>query len=86
MGQPVQAALRAGTLTGVREASGVCRYSAIPYAQAPVGSLRFAPPQPPTWRGERDATRAGRYRHNCPRGCARPWAISIPRNPKTACT
>lgn len=59
MGQPVQAALRAGTLTGVREASGVCRYSAIPYAQAPVGSLRFAPPQPPMWRGERDATRPG---------------------------
>jgi len=59
MGQPVQAALRAGTLTGVQEASGVCRYSAIPYAQAPVGSLRFAPPQPPTWRGERDATRPG---------------------------
>lgn len=59
MGQPVQAALRAGTLTGVREASGVCRYSAIPYAQAPVGSLRFAPPQPPAWRGERDATRPG---------------------------
>ena len=59
MGQPVQAALRAGTLTGVRETSGVCRYSAIPYAQAPVGSLRFAPPQPATWRGERDATRPG---------------------------
>jgi len=59
MGQPVQAALRAGTLTGVQEANGVCRYSAIPYAQAPMGSLRFAPPQPPTWRGERDATLPG---------------------------
>lgn len=59
MGQPVQAVLQAGTLTGVQEASGVCRYSAIPYAQAPVGSLRFAPPQPPTWRGKRDATRPG---------------------------
>jgi para-nitrobenzyl esterase len=59
MNQPVQAVLRAGTLTGVRDAGGICRYSAIPYAQAPVGSLRFAPPEPAAWRGEFDATRAG---------------------------
>lgn len=58
MSERVRAALQAGTLTGVRD-GGVCRYSAIPYAQAPVGSLRFAPPQPATWRGDRDATRPG---------------------------
>lgn len=58
MSERVRTALRAGTLTGVRD-GGVCRYSAIPYAQAPVGSLRFAPPQPATWRGDRDATRPG---------------------------
>ena len=58
MSERVRTALRAGTLTGVRD-GGVCRYSAIPYAQAPVGSLRFAPPQPATWRSDRDATRPG---------------------------
>ncbi|KGD99629.1 carboxylesterase [Achromobacter sp. RTa] len=58
MSQTVQATLRAGTLTGVRE-GGVCRYGAIPYAQAPVGRLRFAPPQPAAWRGDLDATRPG---------------------------
>lgn len=58
MNERVKAALQAGTLTGVRE-GGVCRYSAIPYAQAPVGSLRFAPPEPAAWRGEFDATRPG---------------------------
>ncbi|MGE8640138.1 MAG: carboxylesterase family protein, partial [Achromobacter sp.] len=59
MNQPVQAVLRTGTLTGVRDAGGICRYSAIPYAQAPVGDLRFAPPQPAAWRGEFNATRPG---------------------------
>jgi len=58
MSQTVQAALRTGTLTGVRE-GGVCRYGAIPYAQAPVGRLRFAPPRPASWRGNLDATRPG---------------------------
>jgi len=58
MSERVKAALRAGTLTGVRE-GGVCRYSAIPYAQAPIGNLRFAPPAPAAWRGEFDATRPG---------------------------
>ena len=68
MSQTVQAALRAGTLTGVR-AGGVCRYGAIPYAQAPVGPLRFAPPQPPAWRGG-------------PVGAALPaWACRLPRPP-----
>ncbi len=58
MRERVKATLRDGTLVGVRE-GGVCRYGAIPYAQAPVGDLRFAPPQPAAWRGELDATGTG---------------------------
>ena len=58
MSQFAEASLQAGTLTGVQQ-GGVCRYSAIPYAQAPVGRLRFAPPQPAAWRGKLDATRPG---------------------------
>ncbi|WP_313494278.1 carboxylesterase family protein, partial [Achromobacter animicus] len=58
MSERVKAALRTGTLVGVRD-GGVCRYGAIPYAQAPVGELRFAPPQPADIRGEFDATGTG---------------------------
>lgn len=33
-------------------ASGLCVYSGVPYAQAPVGDLRFRPPQPvQSWQG-----------------------------------
>lgn len=63
MSQTVQAALSHGTLTGVRDPGGVCCYRAIPYAQAPVGPLRFAPPQALAWPGGKnsawDATRPG---------------------------
>ena len=39
---------------------GVLRFLGVPYAAAPVGSNRFAPPQPVTpWPGVRDATVAG---------------------------
>ncbi len=48
-----------GTITGSIEKNGVCRFSAIPYAAAPVGSLRWQAPAPATWRGELDATRPG---------------------------
>ncbi|GGP85809.1 carboxylesterase/lipase family protein [Saccharothrix coeruleofusca] len=41
-------------------ADGVAVFHAIPYAAAPHGAARFAPPQPPTpWQGVRDATRPG---------------------------
>jgi para-nitrobenzyl esterase len=47
---------RAGAVRGVRDEYGE-RYRAIPYAAAPVGRGRFAPPVPhPGWAGVRDAT------------------------------
>ncbi len=39
-------------------------FLAIPYAAPPIGSLRFAPPEPPLpWTGVRNATKVGKY---CP--------------------
>ena len=44
-------------MRGVRDGSGE-RYRALPYAAAPTGAGRFAPPSPhPGWSGVRDATR-----------------------------
>ena len=39
---------------------GVETYRGIPYAAAPVGDLRWTPPQPASaWKGVRDATKSG---------------------------
>ncbi|MFF9040455.1 carboxylesterase/lipase family protein [Streptomyces sp. NPDC014892] len=38
---------------------GVAVFRGIPYAAAPVGADRFAPPRPATWTGTWDARRAG---------------------------
>ncbi|MEU8893479.1 carboxylesterase family protein [Streptomyces sp. NPDC048442] len=47
----------AGAVRGVRDGSGE-RYRALPYAAAPTGAGRFAPPAPhPGWSGVRDGTR-----------------------------
>ncbi|MFJ6567975.1 carboxylesterase/lipase family protein [Streptomyces sp. NPDC091292] len=47
----------AGAVRGLRDGSGE-RYRAVPYAAAPTGATRFAPPAPhPGWSGVRDATR-----------------------------
>lgn len=49
----------AGRLVGI-EADGVRVFRGIPYAQPPLGELRFRPPAPARpWAGERDATRFG---------------------------
>ncbi|MFP6561789.1 carboxylesterase/lipase family protein [Paraburkholderia sp. B3] len=62
---PVEVAIADGTLRGSAE-SGMAVFKAIPYAAAPVGPLRFAPPRPvPSWQGVRDAT------HDAP-ACAQP--------------
>jgi para-nitrobenzyl esterase len=43
--EPVVVKTRLGKLQGTREAN-LCVFRSIPYAQAPVGALRFRPPQP----------------------------------------
>jgi para-nitrobenzyl esterase len=57
--QPVTAKVEGGVLAGeATERANVFRN--VPYAAAPVGVLRWAPPQPaPHWSGERDATKNG---------------------------
>jgi para-nitrobenzyl esterase len=48
-----------GALVGVAQ-NGARAFRGIPYADAPIGELRFAPPAAaPTWHGERDASRVG---------------------------
>ncbi len=49
-----------GRVAGLRVAPGAMRFAGIPYARAPVGALRFQPPQPPEpWRDVRDARAFG---------------------------
>ncbi len=58
MRDTVIATLPQGRVTGT-QTDGVCRFDAIPYADAPVGELRFAPPRPATWQGDRQASEPG---------------------------
>lgn len=63
--QPVLA-IHDGRLAGKTQADGVQAFWGIPFAQPPVGSLRWKPPQPAEpWAGIRDASR-----HQPP--CAQP--------------
>jgi len=48
-----------GALQGVEDC-GVAVFRGVPYAAAPIGALRFLPPEPvPAWSGVRDASRHG---------------------------
>lgn len=53
--RPAMARTRAGTLEGI-EQGGIRRFLGVPYGRAPVGRLRFRPPEPaPGWTGTRQA-------------------------------
>lgn len=58
MTETIDAVIRNGTLTGTKS-NDLCRFDAIPYAEAPVGDLRFKPPVAARWQGTLDATRPG---------------------------
>ncbi len=50
-----------GRIAGVRdESAGLCKFLGIPYAEPPLGDLRFKPPAPrKPWQGTFDASRFG---------------------------
>jgi para-nitrobenzyl esterase len=56
-GDPV--VTRGGKVSGTVLPSGVRAYLGIPFAQAPVGVLRWVPPQPMQWNGTWNADRTG---------------------------
>ena len=59
---PEKTSTRYGDVRGVNDKaqSGTYFWKGIPFAQAPVGALRWKAPRPPqTWTGTRDATRFG---------------------------
>lgn len=66
--QPVRANLAQGIVEGVRE-DAVDRFLGVPYAAAPVGDLRWRPPQPGRrWRGVRPALEYSAGCAQTPRG------------------
>ena len=49
-----------GKLRGIVQDDGIRIFKGVPYAQPPIGNLRFKRPLPPNnWEGERDATKFG---------------------------
>jgi para-nitrobenzyl esterase len=58
--QPPSVKTANGVLEGTREVSGVRSFKGIPFAQPPVGQLRFRAPEPPVdWKGVRKAVQFG---------------------------
>jgi para-nitrobenzyl esterase len=56
---PVKVAIDSGTLVGDSE-NGINTFKGVPFAQPPVGTLRWMPPQKVAkWTGDRDATQFG---------------------------
>ncbi|MFT3761613.1 MAG: carboxylesterase family protein [Pseudoxanthomonas sp.] len=69
----------AGALKGEALADGVEVFRGIPYAQPPVGKMRWRPPAAAaSWKGVRDATRFGPA---CPQPPSRPGSIYAPAEP-----
>jgi para-nitrobenzyl esterase len=57
---PARVKVQSGLLEGAQEPMGVLSFKDIPYAAAPVGLLRWRPPQAPaSWTGVRKADRFG---------------------------
>jgi para-nitrobenzyl esterase len=48
-----------GELVGVKGKGGQALFLGVPFAQPPVGALRWKPPRPVSWRGSREATVQG---------------------------
>ncbi|WP_157579271.1 carboxylesterase/lipase family protein [Spirosoma montaniterrae] len=64
---PTRVQVANGTLEGRVEATGIRSFKGIPFAQPPVGDLRWREPQPPkNWQGVRQADKFG------PRAMQRP--------------
>jgi para-nitrobenzyl esterase len=53
---PTRVETDSGVLVGALEQDDVVTFKGVPFAQAPVGELRWRAPQPITWEGERTAT------------------------------
>jgi para-nitrobenzyl esterase len=56
-GDPIST--KSGKVSGTQLPSGVRAYLGIPFAQAPTGPLRWAPPRPASWTGVVNADRKG---------------------------
>jgi para-nitrobenzyl esterase len=67
---------RYGKVRGAEIADGVLAWRGVPYARAPIGALRFRPPEPPRpWGGVRDALE---YGNRSPQGELGPPAPGAP--------